>query len=326
MSAVILVNGTAFEAGPDETLLEAARRQGVILEHSCRTGRCGVCKARVLAGETRALGNEEALAPAEAAEGFVLTCVRAATSDVQLDIEDLGRLAGIQVKTLPARIDSLERLAPDVVKVTLRLPPAGGFAYLPGQYIDVISPAGARRSYSLANAPRADGKLELHVRAVPGGVLSEYWFGAAKANDLLRFEGPFGTFCRREKAATAIFLVTGTGYAPARAMLQELAAAPSGSGPVWLYWGGRLPPDLYDAAEFPGLDLRFVPVLSRAGAEWSGRRGHVQDAVLADHPDLAQAVVYACGSDAMIHSARERLLAAGLPAHHFYSDAFVASN
>lgn len=326
MSAVTLVNGTTFEAGLDETLLEAARRQGVVLEHSCRTGRCGVCKARVLVGATRALGGEEALAPDEAAQGFVLTCARAATSDLRLGIEDMGRLAGIQVKTLPARIDSLEQLAPDVQKVLLRLPPAGGFVYLPGQYIDVISLAGVRRSYSLASAPRPDGKLELHVRAVPGGVLSEYWFGAAKANDLLRFEGPFGTFCRREKAAAAIFLVTGTGYAPARAMLQELAALPGGSGPVWLYWGGRTPPDLYDAVEFPGLDLHFVPVLSRAGTDWSGRRGHVQDAVLADHPDLAQAVVYACGSGAMIHSARECLLAAGLPPHNFYSDAFVASN
>lgn len=325
MSAVTLANGAGFEAGPDETLLDAARRQGLVLEHSCRTGRCGVCKAPVLSGETRAIGGEEALTPAEQAQGLVLTCARAAVTDVALGIEDLGRLAGIEVKTLPARIDSVEALAPDVVRVVLRLPPTAGFAFLPGQYIDVIAPSGARRSYSLAAAPRPDGKLELHIRQVPGGELSAWWFGGAKANDLLRFEGPFGTFCRREKALVPIFMVTGTGYAPARAMLQEMAAQGL-SGPAWLYWGGRRPADLYDAAEFPGLDLRYVPVLSRAGEDWNGRRGHVQDAVLADHPDLSGAVVYACGSDAMIHSARERLLAAGLPAHHFYSDAFVASN
>jgi CDP-4-dehydro-6-deoxyglucose reductase len=325
MSAVTLANGAGFEAGPDETLLDAARRQGLVLEHSCRTGRCGVCKAPVLSGETRAIGNEEALTPAEQAQGVVLTCARAAVTDVALGIEDLGRLAGIEVKTLPARVDSVEALAPDVVRVVLRLPPSAGFAFLPGQYIDVIAPAGARRSYSLAAAPRPDGKLELHIRQVPGGELSAWWFGAAKANDLLRFEGPFGTFCRREKALTPIFMVTGTGYAPARAMLQEMAAQ-GVAGPAWLYWGCRRPADLYDAAEFPGLDLRYVPVLSRAGEDWNGRRGHVQDAVLADHPDLSGAVVYACGSDAMIHAARERLLAAGLPAHHFYSDAFVASN
>lgn len=325
MSAVTLGNGAGFEAGPDETLLDAARRQGLVLEHSCRTGRCGVCKARVLSGETCALGGEAALTPAEQAQGYVLTCARAAVTDVTLGIEDLGRLAGIGVKTLPARIDDLEMLAPDVLRVMLRLPPSAGFVYFPGQYIDVIAPSGRRRSYSLASAPRPDGKLELHIRQVPGGELSDWWLGEAKANDLLRFEGPFGTFGRREKSQVPVFLATGTGYAPVRAILQEMAVL-GVAGPVWLYWGGRRPGDLYDAVDFPGLDLRYVPVLSRAGADWQGRRGHVQEAVLADHPDLSGAVVYACGSDAMIHSARERLLAAGLPAHHFYSDAFVASN
>lgn len=325
MAAVTLVNGVTFEAGPDETVLEAARRQGVVLEYSCRTGRCGVCKARVLHGETRLMGTEPALEPSELSEGFVLTCSRAVMTDVRLDIEDLGRLAGIEVKTLPCRIDVLEVMAPDVLGVTLRLPPTAAFSFVPGQYIDVILPSGARRSYSLAAAPREDGRLELHIRAVAGGELSNYWFGSARGNDLLRFEGPFGTFCRRDTGATPLFLVTGTGYAPARAMLQEMAAQ-GVSGPVWLYWGGRVPADLYDSVAFPGLDLRFVPVLSRAGDEWTGRRGHVQDAVLADHPDLGGAVVYACGSDAMIHAARDRLHAAGLPPRHFYSDAFVASN
>lgn len=325
MSAVTLGNGAGFEAGPDETLLDAARRQGLVLEHSCRTGRCGVCKAPVLAGETRALGNEEALTPAEQAQGYVLTCVRAALTDVTLGIEDLGRLAGIAVKTLPARVDCLEAVAPDVLRVVLRLPPGAGFAFVPGQYIDVIAPSGSRRSYSLAAAPRPDGRLELHIRQVPGGELSAWWFGEAKANDLLRFEGPFGSFGRRDKPQVPVFLATGTGYAPVRAILQEMAAQGI-AGPAWLYWGGRRPEDLYDAVEFPGLDLRYVPVLSRAGADWPGRRGHVQDALLADHPDLSGVVVYACGSDAMIQGAREQLLAAGLPARHFHSDAFVASN
>ena len=325
MFAVTLANGRSFDATANETLLDAARRQGIVLEHSCRTGRCGVCKAPVTSGGTRALGSEEALTPAEQAKGLVLTCTRAAVTDVSLGIEDLGRLAEIEVRTLPARIDSLDALAPDVRRVLLRVPPSTGLTYLPGQYIDVIAPSGARRSYSLAGAPRPDGKLELHIRLVPGGELSGWWFGTAKANDLLRFEGPFGTFYRRETTRVPVFMVTGTGYAPARAMLQELTAQ-NMTGPVWLYWGGRQPADLYDSVQFPSLDLRYVPVLSRAGADWQGRRGHVQEVVLADHRDLSGKVVYACGSDAMIHSARERLHAAGLPADLFYSDAFVASN
>lgn len=325
MSAVTLANGRTFDASADETILDAARRKGVVLEHSCRTGRCGVCKAPVLAGETRALGSEEALTLAEQKQGLVLTCSRAAVTDVSLGTEDLGRLAEVEVRTLPARVDNLEALAPDVLRVVLRLPPSTGITYLPGQYIDVIAPSGARRSYSLAAAPRPDGKLELHIRKVPGGELSAWWFGRVKANDLLRFEGPFGTFYRREVTRVPMFMVTGTGYAPARAMLQELAEQ-NMTGPVWLYWGGRRPADLYDSVDFPSLDLRYVPVLSRAAADWKGRRGYVQEAVLADHHQLSSTVVYACGSDAMIHSARERLQAAGLPADHFYFDAFVASN
>jgi len=325
MSSVTLTNGRSFDAGADETLLDAARRQGLVLEHSCRTGRCGVCKAPVLAGETRRLGSEEALTAVEQAQGLVLTCARAAVTDVSLGIGDLGRLAEIRVRTLPARIDSLEVVATDVLLVVLRMPPGTSFDYLPGQYIDVIAPSGARRSYSLAGAPRADGKLELHIRQVPGGELRAWWFGTAKANDLLRFEGPFGTFHRRDKALVTIFMVTGTGYAPARAMLQELTAQ-NVTGPVWLYWGGRRPADHYDSVQFPRLDLHYVPVLSRAGVDWQGRRGYIQEAVLADHHDLSGTAVYACGSGAMIHSARERLQAAGLPAGHFYSDALVASN
>lgn len=325
MFEVTLANGRTFDCAADETLLDAARRQGLVLEHSCRTGRCGVCKAPVLAGETRALRSEESLSSDEQAQGCVLTCARAAITDVSLGVEDLGRLAGIDVRTLPARIDRLDALAPDVLRVVLRLPPGTGFEFAPGQYIDVIAPSGARRSYSLAGAPRPDGKLELHIRQVPGGELSAWWFGTAMANDLVRFEGPFGTFYLREKALMTIFMVTGTGYAPARAMLQELTAQ-NATGPVWLYWGGRRPADLYDPVKFEHLDLRYVPVLSRAGADWQGRRGYVQEVFLADHHDLATTTIYACGSDAMIRSARERLQAAGLPAHHFYSDAFLASN
>ena len=149
------------------------------------------------------------------------------------------------------------------------------------------------------------------------------WYGEGQR--LVALRGSFFTFYRREVTLVPIFMVTGTGYAPARSMLQELTAQ-NMAGPVWLYWGGRRPADLYDSVHFPSLNLRYVPVLSRADADWQGRRGHVQEAVLADHPKLSDAVVYACGSDAMIHSAQERLEAAGLPADHFFSDAFVASN
>jgi CDP-4-dehydro-6-deoxyglucose reductase len=331
LATVHLVNRKQFEAIDRVSVLDSAKTAGVVLEHSCRTGRCGTCKAQVTAGSTEVMLPESSLHDDDRAAGFILTCARTATSDLWLDVEDLGLLADVPVKTLPCRIDSLERVAPDVLKVMLRLPPNNGFRYLPGQYIDVIAKGGQRRSYSIANVGDAAGaqKLELHVREVPGGELSGYWFGQAKVNDLLRFEGPRGTFFLRDLTGKhLVFLATGTGIAPVAAMLAGLSGqAASKPESVTVYWGGRVAADHYwQVPGDLGFECRFVPVLSRAGDEWTGARGHVQDVLLADCPALAHTVVYACGSDVMIENARTRLTAAGLPPKGFYSDAFLSSS
>lgn len=334
MTSITLSNGTRFDAESGTSMLDAALAKGVVLEHSCRTGRCGSCKARVTHGTTIALREPVALSAEERERGWVLTCTNEATSDVQLDIEDLGALAGIETRVTPARIDAIERLADDVVRVTLRLPPRSPFRFLAGQYVDVTSPAGVRRSYSIASAAGAPEKVELQVRRVENGQLSAYWFGEAKANDLLRFNGPRGTFFLRPcTGLDVIFLATGTGIAPILSMLAQLAAMAPSEQPrsVTLYWGGRHREDHYiDPA--PALaGMRYVPVMSRGDVEWTGARGHVQD-VLAHEiahgqaPALAQAAVYACGSEAMIHGARRLLTDLGLPEKRFHFDAFVSSN
>jgi CDP-4-dehydro-6-deoxyglucose reductase len=320
-------HGRAFEAAADETLLDAALRAGLALPYSCRTGRCSTCKCRTSSGTTRALHDEIGLTAAERAAGWILSCVRTACDDVTLEVEDLGGVQLAVPRTQPCRIQSLERAAHDVVRVVLRLPPTVALGYEPGQYVDVIGPGGLRRSYSIANAPVHERTIELHVRAVDGGAMSAYWFGQAAVGDLLRLHGPLGTFFLRQVAdVDLVFLATGTGIAPVKAILESLARR-AGHVPrsVTLYWGGRQPQDLYWQPESAGEPLRYVPVLSRADAAWAGARGHVQDALLADAPDLARCRVYACGSDAMIHGARAALLAAGLSERHFLSDAFVCS-
>ena len=334
MSTVTLSNGTRFEAEAGAAILDAALARGVVLEHGCRTGRCGSCKARVVHGETAPVRAPVSLADAEAARGWVLTCTHEARSDVALDIEDLGALAGIEARVQPARIDALEPLAPDVVRVVLRLPPRAPLRFLAGQYIDVTGPNGVRRSYSIASDAAAGDRLELQVRRVDGGVLSAYWFEAARANDLLRFHGPRGTFFLRPVAGLhLVMLATGTGIAPLLAMLRQVAAMPEGERPlsVSLYWGGRHGVDHYldprDA--LPG--LRYVPVLSRGDLGWTGARGHVQDALVHEvahgaAPPLAGSAVYACGSEAMIHGARRLLADNGLPPARFHYDAFVSSD
>jgi len=328
VAKIYLKNGRDFTANPGITLLDAASSAGISLPYSCRTGRCRTCKARVHSGQTRSVADETGLSPKEAEEGWILTCVRTAQTDVELEAEDLGTVSLPQPRTLPCRIAGLEKLAPDVMRVKLRLPPTAAFTFIPGQYIDVIGVNGIRRSYSLASADGPEKLLELHVRAVNGGAMSDYWFKYAKLNDLLRLNGPLGTFFLRECAGKDIFfLATGTGIAPIKAMLESLMSLPDEMQPqsVTVLWGGRNPQDFYiDISAIPGKH-RYIPVISRPSEGWAGAKGYVQDVLLSMAPNLGKAAIYACGSDDMIQCARQELANAGLSLASFYSDAFVIS-
>jgi CDP-4-dehydro-6-deoxyglucose reductase len=320
--------GKALSQSAGQTLLDAAAKSGIGLPYSCKTGRCSTCKCKVLSGQSVAKVDELGLTSEEKAQGFILSCVRSALTDMLIEVEDLGDLVIPEIKTLPTRISSLKRLAPDVLSVKLRFPPNTPFTFLAGQYIDVIGPGGIRRSYSVANAPASDNQLQLHIRAVQSGAMSQYWFDQAKVNDLLRIHGPLGSFFTRPLTGLhLVFLATGTGIAPVKAMLEQLATTPLDNQPlsVTVYWGGRETQDLYADPNQWHPALRYVPVLSRAPDDWTGARGHVQHSLLSEKPDLTKTVVYACGSDAMIQSAKSELTQAGLPDKRFYSDAFVPS-
>jgi CDP-4-dehydro-6-deoxyglucose reductase len=329
MKKIISINNKfKFQASENNSLMASALAAGYTFPHSCKTGRCSTCKCKVLLGETNALQLEIGLSEQEKSEGWILSCVRAAKTDCMLEVEDLGQVVLPPSRTLPCRISSIDRLSRDVIRVILRLPPTVDFWSIPGQYIDVIGPGGARRSYSLANANTADKSLELHIRAVDGGVMSDYWFKHAKDNDLLRFNGPLGTFFLRSiDQLHLVFLATGTGIAPVKAMLESLASIGPEERPksVTVFWGGRTADDLYFDPQAIPAGHRFVPVLSRVSEDWPNVRGYVQNALLAMEPDLARTVVYACGSEAMVRSAKASLLSAGLPFNRFFADAFVHS-
>jgi CDP-4-dehydro-6-deoxyglucose reductase len=328
MLKIQTTGGKAFIQFAGQTLLDAAAKSGIGMPYSCKTGRCTACKCKVLSGQSLATGDELGLTLKENAQGFILSCVRSALTDMLIEVEDLGEQVIPEVKTLPARISSIEKLAPDVLSVKLRFPPNTSLTFLAGQYINVIGPDGFRRSYSVANAPASDNQLQLHIRSVQSGAMSRYWFDQAKVNDLLRINGPLGSFFSRPLTGLRlVFLATGTGIAPVKAMLEQMATAPLDKQPlsVTLYWGGRQLQDLYVDPSQWYASLRYVPVLSRAPDGWSGARGHVQHSLLSENSDWANTVVYACGSNAMIQSAKEVLTEAGLPLNRFYSDAFVPS-
>lgn len=323
--AVTLISETgqvhSLVARSDETLLDAALNARLPVAYSCRTGECGSCRAVAVDASGRVETGAE-----------LLLCQTRAEGPMQLRCGFVDGLAGQTRQRLPMRVSALERLAPDVMRLTLSPPPGQGMSALPGQYLDVLLRGGVRRSYSMARPVASGDAIELHLRLVPHGVCTPHVFDGMKPGEVVRVEGPYGSFFRRaDSLRSMLMLATGTGFAPLQAII-EAELASGGSRPMVLYWGGRTEADLYLdalcrqwALEHPRFTYR--PVLDHAGERWTGRRGFIQDAVLADCAslghDLRDWEAYACGSGAMVASARSLLVAqAGLPPEHFHSDAF----
>ena len=325
-------SGHQFDCGADETVLAAAIRQGVGLPYGCKNGACSSCKGKLVAGSVQHRPHQQSALPeAEEAAGVILMCCAVPHSDLQLEAREVAGSSDYPVKKMPSRVTSLDQVAPDVAVIKLQLPASEKLAYRAGQYLDFMLRDGKRRSYSIASAPGADGPLELHIRHLPGGLFTEQVFTTMKERDILRFEAPLGTFFLREDSAKPMLLLaSGTGFAPLKAIVEQMIVLGS-SRPMVLYWGGRRPPDLYMdalcrawAATLP--HFRYVPVLSepQPDDQWPGRTGFVHRAVMDDLPDLSGYQVYACGAPVMVASAqRDFVNQCALPADEFYADAFT---
>ena len=328
MHRIEIRNNKHFDCDSNTTLFEGAKNAEIILEHSCLTGRCSSCKVKVLEGSVEETVPNTILTDQEKAEGFILSCICKPTSDCKLDVEDLEGIDLPVSKTVPAKVDEVNFLKDDVVQLILRMPPTANFRYLSGQYVNLIQ-GGIKRAYSVANAFVAGGKMEFFIKNYPGGLMSSYLFGKAKKEDLLRMEGPKGTFfMRKPKYDQLVFLATGTGIAPVKAMLEEMDrnAQDYRGIKVYVLWGARYEADLFWTPQYENIDLTYFPTLSRGDENWSGERGYIQEVLINQVKDISKSQVYACGSDQMIASAKAALFAGGLSEHDFYSDAFVSSN
>ncbi len=331
-SITVQPSGRQFSAQSDETLLAAGIRQGVGLPYGCKDGACGSCKCKILSGSVvHGAHQTKALSPEEESQGLVLTCCATATSDVVLESRQVSAEGALPIKKMPTRVTSLQKVSADVMLIQLQLPANDSFQYKAGQYIEFLLRDGARRSYSMANAPQGNS-VELHIRHMPGGKFTDHVFGSMKEKEILRVEGPHGSFYLREESDKAIVMVaSGTGFAPIKALLEQMESAGS-TRPVALYWGGRRPADLYMDGWVKELQnrmpaLRYVPVVSDALDEdqWTGRVGFVHQAALEDFQDMREYQVYACGAPIVVESARRDFVAhAGLPPEEFYADAFTS--
>ncbi|TAG36385.1 MAG: CDP-6-deoxy-delta-3,4-glucoseen reductase [Polaromonas sp.] len=314
-------SGRTFVVQADEALLAAAIRQGIGLPYGCKDGACGSCKCKKLQGTvTHGPHQLKALSVEEAEQGFILTCCAVAHSDVVVESRQVTDESAFPIKKMPVRVSNLARASHDVMLMRLQLPASDVFKYHAGQYVEFLLRDGARRAYSMANAPHTQLEtpgIELHIRHMPGGKFTDHVFSAMKEKEILRIEGPFGSFYLREDSAKPmVLLASGTGFAPIKAMIEHMQLKRI-TRPAVLYWGGRRPADLYmhdwvlaKVAELP--NLRYVPVVSDALPEdaWTGRTGFVHNA-------------YACGAPIVVDSAQAAYIAAGLPEDEFYADSFV---
>lgn len=330
MFEIRLRNGKTFECDSMSTIFEAARRNRIILEYSCLSARCRSCVLRIVDGTTKDKLDNLVLTSQEKSDNWILSCNAIPTSNVVLDVEDLGEIETFEKRIIPAKIESIIQLNASIIEIRLRLPPNLNFKYNSGQYVN-ITKGDIKRSYSIANAYEQNAILTFFVKKYENGLMSNYFFNKANVGDLLRIEGPLGSFFLREnEKENIVFLATGTGIAPIKSILENLEKSlkHNVNKNMWLFVGARFEDDLFwNPSEFENnLNLKYIPVLSRASKIWQGERGYVQDVVLKINIPLSNTQVYACGSNKMIEAAKKILIDSGLSKNYFFSDVFVQSN
>jgi CDP-4-dehydro-6-deoxyglucose reductase len=333
---VKLVNdGRTFNTEAGENILSAGLRQGIVIPHNCRNGFCGSCMGVLRSGTVEYEEGEKprALTVEKESEGYVLCCQAHTKGDIELEVDTIDAVADIEIKTLPCKVKRLDKLADDVMLLELKLPPHEEFDFISGQYLDILLRDGRRRSFSMANKAAAKGAIELHIREVPGGYFTGQVFNEMKEKDMLRIQGPFGTFILRDDSSNPVVMIAGgTGFAPLKSMLEGVREKGC-SRPIHLYCGARAASDLYFDKQLQQwleeLDcLSYTPVLSESqkGDDWAGATGWVHEKVIQDYPNLAGLDVYASGPPPMINAIQESFPQHGLEAGHLYFDSFEYAN
>jgi len=318
-----------IETSGQQSLLELALSIAIPVNYSCKRGDCGQCVGRLLAGH---ISPVDAAFPLRCDNGLYL-CNARACDDLIVELPHVPELENIRVMRSPCKIHELIRVSGDVLQLSIRLPPAARFEFLPGQYIRLTNKHRVTRSYSLADAPGSDKLLRIHVRRIASGAFSRYLFESANSGDLLHLEGPMGQFILRSSIAVrkTVFLATGTGIAPIHAILSSLDVEQiQRCGDLFLYWGNRREEDAYLSKSLENLarrlKLNYFPLFSRSPC--TGRQPgarYVQDLMAAHHTNLADAQVFASGNAAMVAEGQGRASSLGLPAARFFRDAFTAS-
>ncbi len=325
-------SGHQFPVDENESVLDAAIRQGIGLPYGCRNGQCGNCQGKIKSGTFRYPHAVSALNPEQQANGLALLCQAYPTSDLAIDINELTHTKDVPTRRFPAKVAGINQINHDVIQILLSLPANFRLAFFAGQYLNFILKDGRRRSFSIASAPHEDGQIELHVRHIKGGEFTSEVFDGMQLKDIVRIEGPMGTFFLREKSTrTAILMAGGTGFAPIKAIVEHVLTKKL-QRDLHIYWGVRQFSDLYFHEQTlhwsqQNENIHYTPVLSDndTANKWSGRTGFVHEVVLQDFKDLNNIEVYASGPPVMVYAGRDAFVEQGMDSTHYYSDVFEFS-
>lgn len=321
-------NDIEISVDQSQTILEAILSKNFMIPHSCRSGRCNSCKCKIIDGAYTTTDTQLGLSKTEVAEGFVLSCLAKPTSDMVVTDVKINKFRLPVERTVPCKVVSVSKYSDTIASLEVRLPPGQPLEFIEGQYVNFLF-KGGQKSYSVASFNAIENTLVFDIKKIKSGAFSNYVFDEAKRDDLLRLRGPYGTFFPQStKNKHLVFLATGTGYGPVRAIIKGLLRSPEESefSSIYLFRGARFVQDLYLENEEFLKKITYVPTISGPNDLWAGETRYVH-AIVPDYiNDFDNALVFACGAKAMVEDAKCELLQAGLKEANFFSDTFVASN
>lgn len=319
-----------IETNADETVADAAYRQGINIPLDCRDGACGACKCFAEAGKYD-LGEEyieDALSEDEAAMGYVLTCQMRPQSDCVIRVPASSEVCKTEQASYEAAISAVRPLSDSTIALSIKGESLSRLAFLPGQYVNLGVPGTDQtRAYSFSSLPR-DGEVSFLIRNVPGGLMSSFLSNLAKAGDRMTLTGPLGSFYLRDIRRPLLLLAGGTGLAPFTAMLEKIAEQGS-AYPVHLVYGVTNDFDLVEmdrleafAARIPG--FTFSACVANPESRYP-QKGYVTQHIEPKHLNEGEVDIYLCGPPPMVEAVSQFIRERGIQPANFYYEKFAAS-
>ena len=316
-----------IKAAPGSNLLEALLAANIPVSYSCKAGRCGTCRCRVVGGEVLDHGRQSPR-PLDNDEDVVLACQTYLAEPCTIEIPEPDEIVTHPARVIKAAVVRIDKLAHDVRHLVLR--PAKSIQYSPGQYFQVEFGPGLSRPYSMANLC-SEPELEMHVRVVPNGKVSRFIAETLRPGEAAKLTGPLGTsYLRKQHAGPILCVAGGTGLAPILAIIRGAIAAEM-SNPIHLYFGVRSPNDAYGQEWLEKLsrsyrNLKVHTVYASGGDPRRQRTGLVTQAIESDLGRLDGWCAYICGSPPMVEAVSLLVKQLGIERRHVHADAFYPQN